>query len=478
MSMLRPLFFLALSLLPLGLVASCAEPQMAMMMLDEEEGARSPLGFIPADPQRAGDPQKGYRALLNEGYVGCGIPYSAYEKVFGPAPAHLRLPGRDGKNAEMPYYMTVFTTASGVEVVSPNCLTCHGSRINGKVVIGLGNASMDMTEDPSIEARLAGGLISDPKERVEWEKFVKRTETIGPHVTLTTIGPNTADNIAGVLFAHRDRKTLAWSDEPLLDFPDDLVLPVDVPPWWRMKKKHAMFYNSGGRGDHARIMMTASTLCVDSVPEAEAIDAYFPDVRAYIYSLESPPYPFPIDATLAERGRATFEKTCARCHGTYGVSPTYPNLVIAAEEVATDALIVAGSAQFAGPFVKWFNESFYGQKGRLAPAAGYVAPPLDGIWATAPYLHNGSVPTLAALLDSTSRPRFWSRTFDTSDYDPDAVGWRFTASPHGQAEEPSDTKAKRIYDTRLPGYDNRGHTYGDALSTEDRRALIEYLKTL
>jgi hypothetical protein len=157
---------------------------------------------------------------------------------------------------------------------------------------------------------------------------------------------------------------------------------------------------------------------------------------------------------------------------------SYPNLVIAAEEVATDSLMVAGSAQFAGPFVKWFNESFYGQKGRLAPAPGYVAPPLDGIWATAPYLHNGSVPTLAALLDSRSRPQFFTRSFDSSDYDETAVGWRFTASPHGQAEEPTASQAKRIYDTRLPGYDNRGHTYGDALPQEERRALLEYLKTL
>jgi mono/diheme cytochrome c family protein len=251
-----------------------------------------------------------------------------------------------------------------------------------------------------------------------------------------------------------------------------------------MKKKHAMFYNSGGRRDHARIMMTASTLCVDSVKEAEAIDAYFPDVRAYIYSLDAPPYPFPVDTALAERGRAPFEKTCARCHGTYGQGgpggpgTSYPNLVIGVEDVATDPLIVAGNAQFAGPFVKWFNESFYGQKGHLAPAAGYVAPPLDGIWATAPYLHNGSVPTLQALLDSPSRPKFWSRSFDSTDYDQTAVGWRYTVRDHGQAEEPSDTVSKTIYDTRLPGYSNSGHTYGDSLSAEDRRAVLEYLKTL
>src|SRR4051812_41937323 len=113
----------------------------------------------------------------------------------------------------MPYYMTVFTTTSGVEVVSPNCLTCHAGRVNGKLVVGLGNASMDMTDDPSFSAKLAGGLVTDAKERLEVEKFAKRLETIGPHATLTTIGPNAADNLAGVLFAHRDRKTLAWSDD-------------------------------------------------------------------------------------------------------------------------------------------------------------------------------------------------------------------------------------------------------------------------
>ena len=52
-----------------------------------------------------------------------------------------------------------------------------------------------------------------------------------------TVGVNPADNLAAVLFAHRDRKTLAWSDTPLLDLPPVAVVPVDVPPWWRMKKR-------------------------------------------------------------------------------------------------------------------------------------------------------------------------------------------------------------------------------------------------
>lgn len=464
---------------PVVMVSACAATDSTEVMMMPPPGpASSPLGFIPKDVQRPGDPQKGYRALLNEGYVGCGIPYSVYSRFFGPAPAELQLPGREGKNATLPYYVTAFTTARGVEVVAPNCLSCHGGSINGKIIPGLGNASLDLTDDPSGAAKLLGGLVTDPVEHAEWEKFVERMSTVAPYSTLTTIGPNTADNIAGTLFAHRDRKTLSWSKEPLLPLPSDLVAPVDVPPWWRMKKKNAMFYNGGGRGDHARIMMTASTLCVDSVAEAEAIDAYFPDVRAYIYSLEAPPYPYAVDTPLAERGRAVFEESCARCHGSYGAGGSYPNLVIGVEEVGTDSLIVSGTAQFAGPFVTWFNESFYGQKGRLAPAPGYVAPPLDGIWATAPYLHNASVPTLATLLDSSKRPRYFKRSYTNKDFDEVEVGWRYTAVDHGQTEEPSDSVAKTIYDTRLPGYGNGGHTYGDSLSTDERKAVIEYLKTL
>jgi hypothetical protein len=170
-----------------------------------------------------------------------------------------------------------------------------------------------------------------------------------------------------------------------------------------------------------------------------------------------------------------YEERCASCHGT---PSEYPNLIVALDEVGTDPILATGATQFAERFVQWFNGSFYGELAYLAPAPGYYAPPLDGIWATAPFLHNGSVPTLAALLDSTTRPRYWTRTFDSTDYDPDAVGWRFTELDHGQADEPSSSQRKLIYDTTLLGYGNGGHTYGDELPPADRASLIEYLKTL
>lgn len=99
-----------------------------------------------------------------------------------------------------------------------------------------------------------------------------------------------------------------------------------------------------------------------------------------------------------------------------------------------------------------------------------MAPPLDGVWATAPYLHNGSVPTLRALLESSTRPRFWRRDFDSSVYDKEAVGW-----PYETLDSAEDAAT---YDTTQTGYGNLGHTFGDPLTATERVAVIEYLKTL
>lgn len=443
----------------------------------DDDVPESPVGPIPAYEQRDGDAAAGWRALVENGYVGCGVPRSAYDQVFSPAPTWARL-DRGGTNATVPYNFTSFRTASGVEVVSPNCLQCHAETLRGQLVIGLGNHTADYTDDISGLAVLAGGLVSDPAERAEWEKWRDRVVAVAPYTITKTQGVNPADNLAAVLFAHRDVDTLAWSNEPLLPLPPDIVVPVDVPPWWRMKQKHAMFYDGAGRGDHARIMMTASTLCVDTVAEAQAIDAYFPDVRAFILGIEPPAWPFAIDAALAATGKDVFEGTCARCHGTYGDGGVYPNLVVALDEVGTDPVLASGAAQFAGDYVRWFNRSFFGELAFLAPARGYVAPPLDGIWATAPYLHNGSVPTLAALLDSSLRAPYFIRSYDTSAYDEALVGWPSTPLAAGQDAEPDAERRTKIYDTSQLGYSNAGHTFGDALTAEQRRAVLEYLKTL
>ena len=434
-----------------------------------------PYPEIEADLQRAGDAAKGYDFLLNGGYVTCGLPRS-----LSPSSSEAdRIPGRTGDNASLPYYFSAATSREGVRVVSANCMFCHAGRINGELVIGLGGADRDFTGDQLGLVELALGLVDDPTEKAELMRFRDRAAAIADYSRPATIGVNPADSFTAALIAHHDPSTLAWSNEPVLPLPPALVIPVDTPPWWRLGKKHAMFYNASGRGDHARIMMAASLLCTDTVEEAAAIDQAFTDVRAWIEtSVKVPKWPFAIDPALAEKGKPIFEATCAKCHGTYGESGHYPNELVPLADVGTDALLAEGETQFSGPYLEWFRASFWGEVSRFEPGVGYVAPPLDGIWATAPYLHNGSVPTLAALLDSSQRPRYWTRTFDSKDYDPATLGWKFTKLDHGQADEPTALARVKIYDTTLTGYTNTGHTFGDDLGDDERRAVLEYLKTL
>ena len=439
----------------------------------------SPVGPVSPEAQRTGNVAEGLRVLLEDPYVSCGLPWSAYQVAAGVLGGE-RLPDRSGRNADLPYYLTAHDRPGGVTVVAPNCFQCHAGHINGQLILGLGEAQRDYTVPLANAAVFAGRFITD-EERPEYERWKSRVNALSPRITMKTRGPNPADNVAAVLFANRDPLTLAWLPEPWYELPAVDPVPIDVPPWWWMKKKNAMFYTAGGRGDHARIMMSASALCTDSVEEATEIDSWFPNVRSYILSLEAPAWPYAVDAELAAAGKTVFQATCSTCHGTYDADPaneTFPNLVVAASEVGTDDALIVMASQFADPLVNWFNTSFYGEAGRFAPAKGFMAPPLDGIWATAPFLHNGSVPTLAGVLDSRTRPRFWTRSFDPDDYDQTALGWVFTELAHGQAEAASSAEATQIYDTTNPGYSNAGHTYGDALTTEDRAALLEYLKTL
>jgi hypothetical protein len=80
------------------------------------------------------------------------------------------------------------------------------------------------------------------------------------------------------------------------------------------------------------------------------------------------------------------------------------------------------------------------------------------------------VPDLETLLNSRERPAFWSRDFDNPEYDYTKLGWKYSVR--------DSADGTTVYDTRLPGYGNYGHVYGDKLSPKERKAIIEYLKTL
>jgi mono/diheme cytochrome c family protein len=207
--------------------------------------------------------------------------------------------------------------------------------------------------------------------------------------------------------------------------------------------------------------------------ELEAREETFKDVREYLLSLEPPAWPFaPPSAEAVARGREVFEVTCARCHGTSACEANESELV-PLSEVATDPV----RAQSYGPDeVAWVNSGWLAQDyPETASGGAYVAPPLRGVWATAPYFHNGSVPTLAAVLESSTRPKFFELEAGADDYDSVAVGRKFRVHAAAPASPPREQQS-HVYDTTQPGLSNGGHTFGDSLSTAERADLIEFLK--
>jgi len=428
---------------------------------------------ISAGFQRSGDKDRGWKYLITGDYVNSGPPLNLATTIFGTSPNLLE---RTGDNAKLPYQFNAVEAFNGVKVAAPNCLTCHAEQLNGELIIGLGNNSFDYTQNQGGTNSLAASAIAslygvDSPEAVAYEPFRRATKVISGQTITQARGVNPAGKLAVVLDAHRNSTDLTWLAEPRYTIPQEVV-PSDVPAWWLTKKKNALYYAGIGRGDHAKTIMAASILTLQDFEQAAEIDTHFPDVLAYLKDIESPVYLEETNMEKVFRGKDIFNIHCAKCHGTYGEEETYPNLLVDLETIQTDPLL-ATSNYGLGQFLDSYNNGWFGQgenPANLVATNGYVAPPLDGVWATAPYLHNGSVPTLDDLLNSEQRPTYWERSFDSNDFDYEKIGWHYEVKEAGGNSN--------IYDTTIPGYGNNGHFYGDKLTAADRSDLIEYLKTL
>ena len=444
---------------------------ISLFCFSVEEKKGEPV-FIQPSKQREGNAAAGYKYLTEGDYLKSGIPLSLFKMAYNIKADDL---GRDSLNKNIPYSFNALIAPNGEKIVSPNCLQCHAQVFDGKIIIGMGNSLSDYTADHAGTARmLEKFLLHGSSNALKYDaakSFIQSIKTISPDLIVATQGVNVADRLAALLVAHRDPETFKWSDSSLITVPQEII-PTDVPAWWLLKKKNAMFYNGFGRGDFGRFLMASNLLTVTDTSEAAEVDKHFNDVLAYIYSLQPPVYPKEIKQTLAEKGKQIFIQSCSGCHGTYGKNAFYPNLLIPEETIQTDSSLY--SSNYSSPqFVNWFNKSWFttgDHPAKLIPFKGYIAPPLDGIWATAPYLHNGSVPNLETLLNSKERPTYWSRSFQDPEYNYDSPGWKYTAE--------STASNKEIYNTTLKGYSNAGHTFGDRFTKEERTDIIEYLKTL
>ena len=252
---------------------------------------------------------------------------------------------------------------------------------------------------------------------------------------------------------------------------DDSIGPTDMPSVWNLKKyqpEKGMLMNLAGDSHDARSVIIDSALGLLSAAPHDK-DDFLQQVDwlvKYLSELQAPKYPFPINHDRAKAGKEVFDKNCARCHASERTGTRIP-----VEEVGTDnERLKTWSKQAAIESNKVVRGFGIERRGLVEnEPSGYIAAFLDGIWLRAPYLHNGSVPTLRDLLKpAADRPAVFYRGYDV--YDAENVGF----VSHGSEAQRIGTR----YDVRERASGNKGHEYGAHLSASEKDALLEYLKSL
>jgi mono/diheme cytochrome c family protein len=203
--------------------------------------------------------------------------------------------------------------------------------------------------------------------------------------------------------------------------------------------------------------------------------------RAFMWLETRRPQTFPglIDSDRAARGAVVYARACSSCHGSYSGPAERPRLTRFPNSHGTVGSDPARAAAFTTDLRRYASSGGYGEVMDARPTGQYAATLLSGIWATAPYMHNGSVPTLAQFL--LLEPRSERFLVGGHRLDLEAVG--IAGREHGgvrvypEAYRPWSQPA--LFDTRTPGRSNRGHEAQiEGLTVAERWDLIEYLKGL
>ena len=422
-----------------------------------------------------------------------GLPYWIWFVLPRMFPEYLPGPGgyaslgvawEEGR--EMPVGFTKKTV--GFPRVSNNCAVCHAAtyRIREDETPTIIAAGPGVTMDVQGYFQFLADVAKDP--RFDADNLLREIELVYElplidkllyrFVIIPIVKQRLREQGEGFDWMHRENMP-PWGrgrDDPMnltkyfmLELDEDGTYgAADMPSIWNLKKyvpERGMTMNWDGATHDARSVIVDSALGIIVKPQDD-FEEQMDWLEQYLKNRPPPKYPLPIDQALASRGEAVFQANCATCHNSDRTGTR-----IALKEVETDDNRLKSwnkeAAIAANKVVAAMGVERAGMVEEVLD--GYIAVHLDGIWLRAPYLHNGSVPTLRDLLKPVSeRPRRFFRGYDL--YDPTDVGF----VSQGDAARAVGT----LHDVSARGNGNQGHEFGVTLSDEDKNALIEHLKTL
>lgn len=461
------------------------------------------MRFLRDEPVVYEDPVEHFKYGSTGGERNLGFPYWIWKVLPDVCADHLPGDGFESvgmiyePGKDLPVGMSK-RRHMGIDRVFLNCAVCHSSTVRTSadadplLVVGMGANTLDLMAFQKFMHRCVADRRFTPSQ------IIPRIEAAGADLDLidkNIVYPLAVhlmrDGVAGLLgrlrFVHDQpdwgpgrvdtfNSAKALFNYPIEDLrPDELLGAADFPTIWNQAKKQGMQLHWDGNNDRVEERNLNASFGTGATPRL--IDhVSIARIQAWNATAEPPAFGdhFDIDMAKAERGKVVYRQYCADCHGASGsdfsgrhVGQVVPLAVIGTDPYRlhsfTPQLALNLGTPYAGTEYRFrsFRKTF-----------GYANAPMDGMWLRAPYLHNGSVPTLWDLLQpGPQRPKTFWRGNDR--YDPVRLG--FVADV---AEE--NGRRFFLFDTAVLGNGNMGHEgerYGTQLSDGEKWDLIEYLKT-
>ena len=421
-----------------------------------------------------------------------GVPYWIWRVL--PIVFADKLPNRPGNGWEKLGFLyessgrdrPIGTTNAGgsIKLAGLNCATCHAGSYREtptaarRIVLGMPANQLDLqaylrfltaaAQDPRFTAsNLIAAIEKVNPNAGFFEKLVYRLIVVGrtrrgivDRAQETAWFDSRPPQGPGRVDTFNPYKVLFGFDMAA----DASVGTVDLPSLWNQRPRRGLWLHWDGNNDLVEERNKSAAIGAGATPDSLDVAA-LARVEEWILDLKPPAYPAErVDAARAVRGRAVYATDCASCHdlGTPAIGQVTP-----LDAIGTDPERVNSFTKELAAKMNTLGEGKPWRFSHFRKTNGYANMPLDGLWLRAPYLHNGSVPTLRALLLPETRPTQFYRGYDV--YDWNDVGF--------VSNGPDAAREGVAFDTRLKGNSNAGHVYGQKLTPAQREDLLEYLKT-
>jgi hypothetical protein len=441
-----------------------------------------------------------------------GVPYwiwkvlpSLYPEEFGRRQDYSAfgfLYERDakGRQGDLPIGISR-RKVRGVDVVWLNCATCHTGTWRTaadqppQIVPGMPSNNLDfhrfvrMVLRASTDERLApdalfpvmrqAGARLDFIDRLAWRAVVLPRFREGLLRTRARLEPLMAEQPAwgqGRVDTFNPYKLIQFAVAAAQLTPEERIGVADLPAVFNQRPRQGMNLHWDGNNASLQERNLSAAIGAGVTPRTVDHDA-IGRVATWLETLPAPPSPHRPDAAAVARGKAVYREACATCHGWQeGASYVFTGERLGHVEpigaLGTDR-------KRLDSYTEWFrqrqlNELFAGtryQFRNFKKTDGYANMPLDGLWLRGPYLHNGSVPTLADLLKAPEeRPKAFVRGLDVID------------TQNGGFQSPPCTPGASVpkgycFDTTQPGNGAGGHVYGAGRPAAEKADLLAYLLT-